>query len=102
MTPKKMTPKKMIHKDYFGPPAPDELRLRRLTVDEALPLLSEFLDETYVSGFRQVKIIHGKGTGTLREIVRRELKKHPLVKSFRAGAYDGGGQGVTIVEFTEK
>ena len=38
----------------------------------------------------------------LRETIRRELKKHPLVKSFRAGAYDGGGEGVTVVEFTEK
>ena len=92
----------MSNKDYFGPPSPDELRLRHLTVDEALPRLGQFLHDTYISGFSRVKIIHGKGTGTLRETVRRELKKHPLVKSFHAGAYDGGGQGVTIVEFTEK
>jgi DNA mismatch repair protein MutS2 len=71
-------------------------------VDEALPRLHQFLHDTYMSGFRQVKIIHGKGTGTLRETVRRELRKHPLVKSFRAGPYDGGGEGVTLVEFTEK
>jgi DNA mismatch repair protein MutS2 len=89
-------------KGYFGPPSPDELRLRRLTVDEALPLLSQFLHDTFVAGFRQVRIIHGKGTGTLRETVRRELKKHPLVKSFRAGGYEDGGEGVTVVEFTEK
>ena len=92
----------MSNKDYFGPPSPDELRLRHLTVDEALPKLHEFLHGTYSSGYRQVRIIHGKGTGMLRETVRRELKKHPLVKSFRAGAYDGGGEGVTVVDFTEK
>ena len=92
----------MSNKDYFGPPSPDELRLRHLTVDEALPRLNQFLHDAYVSGYSQVRIIHGKGTGTLREIVRRELKKHPLVKSFRPGDYDGGGEGVTVVEFTEK
>ncbi len=73
-----------------------------MTVDEALPLLSQFLHDTYVAGLRQVKIIHGKGTGTLRETVRRELNKHPLVKSFRNGDYDAGGEGVTVVDFTEK
>ena len=92
----------MSNKDYFGPPCPDELRLRHLTVDEVLPKLDLFLHDTYVSGYRQVRIIHGKGTGMLRETVRRELKKHPLVKSYRAGAYDGGGEGVTVVEFSEK
>jgi DNA mismatch repair protein MutS2 len=89
-------------KDYFDPPSPSELRLRHLTVDEALPGVHQFLHDTYISGFRQVRIIHGKGTGTLREMVRRELKKHPLVKSFRAGGRDEGGEGVTVVEFTEK
>jgi DNA mismatch repair protein MutS2 len=90
------------HKDYFGTPSPDELRLRHLTVDEALPQLHEFLHDTYSAGFHQVRIIHGKGTGMLRETIRRELKKHPLVKSYRAGAYDGGGEGVTVVELSEK
>jgi DNA mismatch repair protein MutS2 len=90
-------------KDYYSPtPSPDELRLRHLTVDEALPQVHQFLSDAYSSGFREVKIIHGKGTGMLRETIRRELKKHPLVKSYRAGAYDGGGEGVTVVVFTEK
>jgi DNA mismatch repair protein MutS2 len=90
------------NKDYFDPPSPDELRLRHMTVEEILPKLDLFLHDTYVAGYRQVRIIHGKGTGMLRETVRRELKKHPLVKSYRAGAYDGGGEGVTVVEFSEK
>jgi DNA mismatch repair protein MutS2 len=83
-------------------PAPDELRLRHLTVDEALPRLDVFLHDTYSAGLTRVKIIHGKGTGMLRETVRRVLGKHPLVKTFRAGDKWEGGEGVTIVEFTEE
>lgn len=92
----------MTQNGYFTEsPAPDELRLRHLTVDEALPLLDTFLHDRFVSGFTSVRIIHGKGTGTLRETVRRVLKGHPLVKSFRAGGRAEGRQGVTIVEFTD-
>jgi DNA mismatch repair protein MutS2 len=87
---------------YSGPPSPDELRLRHLTLDEALPRLDRFLHDTYVAGLPRVSIIHGKGTGTLRETVRRVLGKHPLVKSFRAGDKWEGGEGVTIVEFSDK
>jgi DNA mismatch repair protein MutS2 len=87
---------------YSSPPSPDELRLRHLTLDEALPRLDSFLHDTYLDGFTQVRIIHGKGTGTLRETVRRVLGKHPIVKAFRAGDKHEGGEGVTIVEFSEK
>jgi DNA mismatch repair protein MutS2 len=83
-------------------PSRDELRLRHLTVDEALPKLNSFLHDTYTNGLSRVRIIHGKGTVILRETVRRELKKHPLVKVFRAGNRWEGGEGVTVVEFTEK
>ena len=86
----------------FEAVADDELRIRRLTVDEALPRLDKFLHDVYTSGFTQVSIIHGKGTGTLRQTVRRELKKHPLVKSFRPGVYGEGGEGVTVVKLAEK
>ena len=80
----------------------DELHLRHMTVDEALPLLAQYLHDAYVGGLQQVRIVHGKGTGTLRTLVRRELKEHPLVKSFRPGGYDEGKQGVTVVELEEK
>jgi DNA mismatch repair protein MutS2 len=83
-------------------PAINELRLRHLTVDEALPRLDLFLHDVYVTGLSQVRVIHGKGTGTLRETVRRVLAKHPLVKAFRAGDRWEGGEGVTIVELAEK
>jgi len=87
---------------YSSPPAPDELRLRYLTVDEALPKLERFLHDSYLAGLKQVKVIHGKGSGTLRMTVRRELTRHSLVKSFRAGEKWEGGEGVTIVEFSDK
>jgi DNA mismatch repair protein MutS2 len=90
-------------KDYYSPePAANELWLRHLTVDEILPKLDRFLHDTYLAGFAQGRIIHGKGTGTLRETVRRVVKKHPLVQSFRPGGRADGGEGVTVVDFTDK
>ena len=75
----------------------DELHLRRLTVDEALLKLDKYLNDAFVAGLYQVTIIHGKGTGTLRQVVREQLAKHPLVESYRPGEYGEGGAGVTIV-----
>ena len=80
----------------------DEVRLRHLTVDEALPKLDQYLHDAFMAGLYQVRIIHGKGTGTLRRVVREQLDKHPLVKSYRLGDYGEGGDGVTIVQFAEK
>lgn len=80
----------------------NELRIRQLTVDEALLRLDKYLHDAYMGGLIQVRIIHGKGTGILRQTVRRELKKHILVKSFRPGGYGEGGEGVTVVELAEK
>jgi len=47
-------------------------------------------------------VIHGKGTGTLRRVVREQLAKHPLVKLYRPAGYDEGGAGVTIVELAQR
>jgi len=79
-------------------PAIDELHLRQLTVDEALLKLDQYLNDAFMAGLYQVRIIHGKGTGTLRQAVREQLANHPLVKSYRLGDYGEGGAGVTIVE----
>jgi len=89
-------------KDNIGFPSQAELRLRHLTVDEILPRLDRFLHDSYLAGLSPVRIIHGKGTGMLRETVRRVLGKHPLVKAFRAGDKWEGGEGVTIVDFSDK
>ena len=88
--------------DYQHPPSANELRLRHLTVDEALLRLDQYLHDAFMSGLIQVRIIHGKGTGTLRQEVRRQLAGHPLVKSFRPGGYGEGGEGVTVAELADK
>ncbi len=78
--------------------AKSELHLRRLTVDEALFRLERFLNDAFIAGLPTVRLIHGKGTGTLRQAVREQLKTHPLVKSFRPAEFGEGGDGATIVE----
>ena len=83
-------------------PRGDEVYIRRLTVDEALLKLDKFLNDAFITGYYQVRVVHGKGTGTLRLVVDRHLKKHPLVKSYRPGGYGEGGSGVTIVQLESK
>jgi DNA mismatch repair protein MutS2 len=80
----------------------DELHLRHLTVDEALLKLDKYLDDAFMAGLYQVRVIHGKGTGTLRRVVREQLAKHPLVKLYRPAGYGEGGAGVTIVELDQR
>ena len=77
-----------------------ELRLRRLTVDEALWRLDRYLNDAFMAGLVSVRIVHGKGTGKLRRSVHESLSRHPLVKSYRLGDYGEGDYGVTIVELT--
>ncbi len=76
-----------------------ELDLRGRRVDEALPELDKYLDSAYLAGLPSVRIIHGKGTGTLRQVVRDALAQHPLIASYRPGEREEGGDGVTVVSF---
>ena len=80
----------------------DEVRLRQLSVEEAITKLDQYLHDAFMAGLSQVKVIHGKGTGTLRQVVQEQLAKHPLVKSFRPGDYGEGESGVTIVQLADK
>ncbi|MBA7686235.1 Endonuclease MutS2 [subsurface metagenome] len=89
------------HPTDLTPPV-SEIHLRRLTVDEALLKLDQYLNDAFMAGFYQVRVVHGKGTGTLRQAVREKLTKHPLVKSYRPGVYGEGGAGVTVVELAPK
>jgi DNA mismatch repair protein MutS2 len=73
------------------------LDLRGARVDEALDALGRYLDDASLAGLEQVLIIHGLGTGALRDAVRIQAATHPLVKSFRAGERGEGGDGATIV-----
>lgn len=79
-----------------------ELDLHGLTQYEALPLVDDFLHRMSDSGLHEVTIVHGKGTGVLRNAVRRYVSKHKLVKSYWQGDEWQGGEGVTIVELTTK
>ena len=75
-----------------------EVDLRGMNVEEALIEVDRFIDSSVLSGIHQVTIIHGKGTGVLRDAIQNHLKHHTSVKSFRLGAYGEGETGVTIAE----
>jgi DNA mismatch repair protein MutS2 len=80
-------------------PAKTELDLRGERFEEAMSRLDKFLDEALLAGYSRVSIIHGKGTGALRNGVKQKLKRHPRIKEARLGAFGEGDSGVTIVEF---
>ncbi len=73
------------------------LDLRGARVDEALDALGRYLDDAALAGMDQVTIIHGLGTGALRDAVRDQAGSHPLVRSFRPGERGEGGDGATII-----
>lgn len=76
-----------------------EIKLLGMTVDEALVALDKYLDDAYMSSLSSVRVVHGKGTGALRNAVSNHLRKISYVKSFRLAEYGEGDAGVTIVEF---
>ena len=77
-----------------------EIDLRGMDSVEAITVLERYLDEAMRSNTPQVRIIHGKGTGTLRAAVQQSLRKNKFVKKFRLGLYGEGEDGVTIAEFS--
>ncbi len=76
-----------------------EVNLIGMTVDEAMPVLGKYLDDAYLAHLEQVRVIHGRGTGALRNAVHAHLKKMKYVKSYRLGEFGEGDAGVTVVEF---
>ena len=78
---------------------PTEVDLRGMDAIEAVCVLERYLDEAMRANLTQVRIIHGKGTGTLRAAVQQALKKNKFIKQFRLGQYGEGEDGVTIAEF---
>jgi DNA mismatch repair protein MutS2 len=73
------------------------LDLRGARVDEALEALGRYLDDASLAGLEQVTVIHGLGTGALRDAVRAQAGSHPLVRNLRAGERGEGGDGATII-----
>lgn len=77
---------------------PHDLSLRGIRVEEALDTLEKYLDSAALGGLSSVCIIHGHGTGVLKEAVRNYLKDSPYVKNFRSGEEGEGSDGVTMVD----
>ena len=83
-----------LRNEAFSP----ELMLIGMRSDEALHALEAYLDKAILAGVNEVRIVHGYGTGKLREVVRNCLKKHSSVKEYRDGIYGEGERGVTMVK----
>ena len=79
-------------------PLDGTLDLHAFPPSEVGSLVAEWLEASHAAGLRALRIVHGKGTGTLRRSVEGILARHPLVASFRTAPEDGGGWGATLVE----
>ena len=86
-------------------PKPDsipasELDLHGFTVEQATPVLEQYLDQAIRANMHRVRIVHGKGSGTLRRAVRQFLEQHPITLQFSSAPAEAGGDGVTVIEIT--
>ena len=88
----------MSDDDVTAPELTGELDLHTFQLRECADVVEEYLHAAREAGFRTVRIIHGKGTGTLRRIVQSVLERHPAVKSFQLGGERSGSWGATVVE----
>ncbi len=77
-------------------PIEDHIDLHVFSPKEISLLLEDYLEEAYRAGFRQVRIIHGRGTGTQRQRVRSVLSRHPLVETYGDAPPEAGGWGATV------
>ena len=76
-----------------------EVNLIGMTVDEALPVMEKYLDDAYLAHMPSVRVVHGRGTGALKNAVHKRLRQLKYIKEFRLGEFGEGGTGVTIVTF---
>lgn len=77
-----------------------ELNLRGQRADEARDSLDRYLEDAHSAGLPYIRIVHGKGTGKLRQVVHAILKNHPYINSFQSGGIQEGGEGVTVAKLT--
>ena len=78
--------------------ASSEIDLRGQTIEEGIKMVDQYIDSCLLMGIKTITIIHGKGTGALRNAIQQHLKNHKAVRSFRLGVYGEGENGVTIAE----
>lgn len=76
-----------------------EVNLIGMTVDEALPVMEKYLDDAYLAHLQGVRVVHGRGTGALKNGVHKRLRQLKYVKEFRLGQFGEGDSGVTVVTF---
>lgn len=79
----------------------NEVDLRGMRAEEAREAVDRFLDEALLAGIKEVRVIHGKGTGSLRSSIGEFLRTHPRVRSTRLGNWNEGSSGVTVAELSE-
>ena len=98
-------PRKVTQPRYVAPPprrdVDIELHLRGQRAAGVDQLVDDYLNDAYLSRLPYVRIVHGKGTGALREVVRQVVAKHPLVQRWETPAPNEGGEGVTVVHLRE-
>ncbi|MDO4987513.1 MAG: endonuclease MutS2 [Synergistes sp.] len=95
---KQETPKGRI---YISRPkdVPSSIMVRGMTIDEAMPIVEQYLDRAYCAGYDTVTVIHGRGEGILRREVQDLCKRLPYIKEHNLGGPHEGGYGVTVVKF---
>ena len=86
----------------FTPSPGIELDLRGQRAEDALEALERYLESAYLSGMPYVRVIHGKGTGRLRQVIREELAKSEFVTDFESGKDNEGGDGVTVARIVKE
>jgi DNA mismatch repair protein MutS2 len=88
-------------RSVLPPPPPsfvEQIEVRGQTLDEALPKVERFLDDGFRAGAPRLRVVHGKGTGKMKNAVRQMLDRHPLVRGYQFADRAEGGEGVTVVE----
>jgi DNA mismatch repair protein MutS2 len=90
-----------VHRPLDAPDASAELNLIGKTTADAEYELDRFIDEAYMSSLPRVRIIHGFGTGALKNYVHHFLKNHDLIERFEFASPDQGGQGATIAQLKQ-
>ncbi|MGH9460065.1 MAG: Smr/MutS family protein [Vicinamibacteria bacterium] len=96
-----MTPDDEPFSDPVHVPIGDSLDLHSFSPRDIPSVVESYLEAAWDAGFREVRLIHGRGKGVQKEVVRRVLSQHPRVSEFREAPPDRGGWGATIVSLAE-